>query len=368
LDAFWSRESDTVSANLREIKSILECGELLEIGMLGELGPFPFEDCFGMKPAVAFLMKSRRGGHHDKDQIKYSSTRKVRSAFSNFYHASKGQMGAMSFTSGRKQQFTSSSVTNGLWYSRFQEGAHCQMGDTVKQDMAISINVMLKLQEIFEADYHASGGAERRRIVEAATFTEISYCILLRGFEVPKIDLGGLRENRVQPGGSEAPHIGVPLAGRFKMQKGEQRHVIPMAAEMESGLMPMIWVNHLIEERELQGRTRGWAFIDQNGNQAPMGYFTDAIMDQLQQIQDLHPELIAAGINIMEEFGLARSFRRGSNTQAQIRKVAPDIINWINRWRTEEAAKGKATSSSMRVLYAETKLMLETYLAYSRSL
>ena len=85
---------------------------------------------------------------------------KVRSAFSNFYHASKGQMGAMSFTSGRKQQFASSSVTNGLWYSRFQEGAHCQMGDTLKQDMAISIKVMLKLQELFETNYQMSSGLE----------------------------------------------------------------------------------------------------------------------------------------------------------------------------------------------------------------
>jgi hypothetical protein len=44
------------------------------------------------------------------------------------------------------------------------------------------------------------------------------------------------------------------------------------------------------------------------------------------------------------------------------------LPNWINRWRTEERAKGKTTASSMRVLYAETKLMLSAYLQYSSAL
>jgi hypothetical protein len=72
------------------------------------------------------------------------------------------------------------------------------MGDVLKQDMAISIGVMLKLQELFERDYQESSGEERRKIVEGATFALIAYCISLRGFEVPKIDLAALRENRVQ--------------------------------------------------------------------------------------------------------------------------------------------------------------------------
>ena len=58
LDAFWAREPGTVAANLREIKNILNSGELLGIDMLGKLGPFPFQDCLGMRPAMAFLLRS----------------------------------------------------------------------------------------------------------------------------------------------------------------------------------------------------------------------------------------------------------------------------------------------------------------------
>jgi hypothetical protein len=198
LDAFWAREPDSVRANLREVREILSNGELLGIDMLGELGPYPFDDCFGMRPAIAFLLKSRKGGRHDHHQIQYSSARKVRSAFSNNFHASQAQLGALTFSAGKGHHFASCSVTNGMWYSRFQDGVHCHMGDVLKQDMAISIGVMLKLQELFERDYQESSGEERQKIVEGATFALIAYCISLRGFEVPKIDLAALRENRVQ--------------------------------------------------------------------------------------------------------------------------------------------------------------------------
>jgi hypothetical protein len=181
-----------VCANLREIREILANGELLELDVLGELGPFPFDDCFGMQPAIAFLLKSKRGGQHDPQQIKYSSARKIRSAFSNYFHASKMQVGALSFSGGKGHQFALCSVTNRLWYSRFQDGAHCRMGDVLKQDMAISIGVMVKLQELFEQDFQKTSGEEQRLIVEGAAFALTAYCISLRGFEVSKIDLAAL--------------------------------------------------------------------------------------------------------------------------------------------------------------------------------
>jgi hypothetical protein len=172
------------------------------------------------------------------------------------------------------------------------------MGDTLKQDLALSIGVMLRLQEIFEQDYHASSGAGRRFIVEAAAFAETAYCISLRGFEVSKIDLAALRENRVQLEDSKRmcvpAHVGVPLVGRFKAEKGEQCHIIPMAAVTHSGLQPLLWINRLIEEREYQGLYTGWAFVDDEGEQAAMSYFNEPILDRLVKIQELYPELIGA--------------------------------------------------------------------------
>jgi hypothetical protein len=166
----------------------------------------------------------------------------------------------------------------------------------------------------------------------------------------------------------EPAHVGVPLIGRFKAEKGEQRHIISMMAETQSGLKPLLWINCLIEEYEIQGRTKGWAFVDNEGKQAPMNYFSEAILDRLVRIQEAYPGLINPGINVYEEVGLARSLWRGSNSQAQNRGVPVNVIDWINRWRAVERAKGKVSVSSMRVLHAETKLILGTYLAYLSSL
>lgn len=62
-----------------------------------------------------------------------------------------------------------------------------------------------------------------------------------------------------------------------------------------------------------------------------MNYFAEVVLDRLVHVQEMYPELINPGINVYEEFGLARSFRRGSNLQAQNCQVPPDVINWINR-------------------------------------
>ena len=136
-----------------------------------------------------------------------------------------------------------------------------------------------------------------------------------------KIDLAALRENRVQledlQRTGEPAHVGVPLIGRFKAEKRKQCHIIPTAAETQSGLKPLLWMNRLIEECEMQGRTKGWAFVDNKGEQAPMNHFSEAILDRLVRIQEAYPGLINPGISVYEEVGLARSFRRGSNSQAQ---------------------------------------------------
>jgi len=246
------------------------------------------------------------------------------------------------------------------------------MGDVVKQDLAVSIEVMLELQRLFENDYQGSFGQQRLEVVQAATFCELAFCASLRGFEIPKTDLAGLRENRVHstdPGwGDMAAHIGLPLVGRFKSEQGEQCHVLPIVERTASGLEPMVWVDRLVEEMELRGKVSGWAFIDGRGNQARMGQFGELIYDQLIRIQETRPDLISPHLDVMEEYGLARSFRRGSNTQAQNKKVPGPVIDWMNRWRSEENAKGKESRGTMRVLYAEVKLMLGTFLQYSEPL
>ena len=40
------------------------------------------------------------------------------------------------------------------------------------------------------------------------------------------------------------------------------------------------------------------------------------ILDRIVTIQSKHPELIGVRVDVYEEYGLSRSFRRGSNSEA----------------------------------------------------
>lgn len=53
--------------------------------------------------------------------------------------------------------------------------------------------------------------------------------------------------------------------------------------------------------------------------------------DRLEVVQKIHPELISPSIDVLEDYGLSRSFRRGSNSEAINRGV-----DRKDRWRSVE--------------------------------
>ena len=70
-------------------------------------------------------------------------------------------------------------------------------------------------------------------------------------------------------------------------------------------------------------------------------------------------------MDIMEDYHLARSLRRGATTRATNAGVLQPDIDWINRWNTE----GKELiDGPMRVIYSDWKQMLETFHCFSQAL
>ncbi len=77
LDAFWSRETSTVTANLREVKRHVRYASDLGISMsLPRLGPFPLSDDVGMRHAVVQLRRTLDKGKHSKF-IQFGTARKL---------------------------------------------------------------------------------------------------------------------------------------------------------------------------------------------------------------------------------------------------------------------------------------------------
>ena len=73
-------------------------------------------------------------------------------------------------------------------------------------------------------------------------------------------------------------------------------------------------------------------------------------------------------MNVREDYGVSRSYRRGSNTAAQNRGISPADCDRNNRWRKVETAKEKAISQGMRDMYTDIKQARESLLRYSQGL
>ena len=251
-------------------------------------------------------------------------------------------------------------------------GLRNRMGQRTKQDAAVSIEVMQLLMQKFEALCVASApdSDERLRITRGAAFSMYSFCGSLRGYEVPKIVLTYLREFRVrEPVGTIPRHIGLPLAGKFKLRGNmDQCLLLFVAAETASGLKPLLWTDRLVDLMEQRGVVSGWAFADERGRQLPMSAFEDTIFDLLLETQSQRPDLIPEGIEVCEDYGLARSFRRGATTRAENCGVPETLIDYMNRWKESKDGGDPYFQGSMRVHCADQRQMAEKFLKFSRPL
>lgn len=75
-------------------------------------------------------------------------------------------------------------------------------------------------------------------------------------------------------------------------------------------------------------------FQNDDGSRRSMSHFYQDFVEYLSAVQELDNDLIPNGVDVTEEYGLARSFQRGATTRAQNASVSDADINWINRWGT----------------------------------
>ena len=253
-------------------------------------------------------------------------------------------------------------------------GFKARVGERRKQDAAIPIGVMIVKQRLLEDEWNAAiednDRAAQRLAAERAAFYLFLYCGSLRGFEGPKVVLGDLRRQIVAPGSPLArrhpPLVGLPLTGRFKARSQEQQTImIPIAYRTASGLEPGLWAGRLVEVLEHFGITSGWAFQTPDGEQMRMSDFEDDFYERLLRVQQIDPTLFTEGTDIMEDFQLSRSHRRGATTRATAAGVQGTDIDWINRWNI---GADQGASGPMRVLYSDRVQLIDVFLRFSAAL
>jgi hypothetical protein len=102
------------------------------------------------------------------------------------------------------------------------------MGQIVKQDRAVSLDLMHAFLESLEKEWSAADRQGKIDVASIGAYAAFAFCGSFRGPEVFLVDLHGLikyTQENFQVDGKD--FIIVPLLGRFKNELGDQYHLIP---------------------------------------------------------------------------------------------------------------------------------------------
>lgn len=209
---------------------------------------------------------------------------------------------------------------------------------------------------------------DRFNISLEGSFYLISFCCGLRGEEVPLSDLTGIFKHWDESGNHNKPHVIIALLGRFKGETGICYHILPILSTTPSGLEPRKWIGRVLEFYRYKGITHGPMFRNRFNQRIKAGDLEPKFLERLEQVQETRPDLIASHVDIADEYGIYRSFRRGSTSTAVNQGLSKDIIDTNNRWRKFEQAGASRPSQSMKDHYTDVKLILNQLLRFSEAL
>jgi hypothetical protein len=332
----------------------------------------PVEDLTGHRAAIHMLLTLLEPGAYSKNYKQFDTIRKMRSAFSNAWGAS-AKATLFNISTGkedRRKDRLTRCPTDSEWFGRFQLGCKKRMGQDVRPQLGLSIDVMKEYMDRLEAKWLSVTDQDTQDLLCAVgAYSVTSYAASLRGNEGFLLDLFGLRQH-IMKGKLDAqdPHVVAPLLGRLKGEDGERYHMLLLASQTASGLKVRHWLEQLVLIRERQGLFHGPAFCDDSGEVVQKLVYEEVFYDLLQEIQDQRPDLIGPKVDIEGDYGFFRSFRRGATTRAREMGVTETDIDLINRWRKVERAEGMEPNMPVRDHYTEVVQLKSSWLRFSRSI
>ena len=391
LDLIWSREPSTISKNLWNLNNIIVTCEAAGFEpQLPPLGPLPYEDKFGWAVAFTMILHSTRKGRNVQSHTQFATIRKNRSAYSNLYAVSKYGIDETDVIAVGAEPSASITAchTNSIWFVRWCNGCETRMGFIEKKNKAIGIDLFFSMLNIFKREIKHSGAGswERFRLISGMAYSVISFAGSFRGSETLKMDWSRLlkyieKGNLINEGklgtgrklrtADAIPHVVIPLRGRFKGEKGERCHLIPMANVTSTKIPIRAVVEMFVESRKQQTNSGcNWAFINEDGNKMAFREMNDIVLEVLEEVRDKDKDdkLQLREVNIREDFSINRSFRRGSTAHALNQGVPQPVVEAHNRWRKIERSKGRKPKLGMIEEYSEIAQLVPTRVQYTELL
>ena len=346
LDILWSRETNTIRANVGSAKRIGKSEDKFGIDDIPPpMGPHPLEDTFGMKCAVAVLDRSLDPGKYDV-YVQWATFRRTRSTITNISQAGASGLTDTVGAYEKNRMWISSVPTHSFPFSRFMEGAHRRVGEIVKRDEPVTIQVMVAIQDIIEAKWvtemQKGPGKDlgKLRLISMMGLWYIgSFATGIRGEEMLLLEMAGTFASLkylTEPGEGLPPHFEFVLSGRTKNNQvsGEKIGIPCVAATTGSGLLPGRWAFRYCQVCKALGYKGGRLFT-MGRAQGKLFEFEDPFMEILEEVQTQRPDLIPPEVDVREDYGILRSLRRGSCAHATNLQIPQVLINAMNRWRQE---------------------------------
>jgi hypothetical protein len=377
LDAIWSRESATVvAANLREgARALGLCARLGIDHPYPERRPFEVNDSFGMLLACQSLLRSLVDPGKNADTVQYETMRKLRSHYSNFYHTLPGGTGLTTIADGRGTSTFTASPTYSFWFRRYMTGCHRRMGDTWIPDRATTMEEVLHCYMVLEEDWtrYAHDPAKRLETTLAAMLLIGGFSGVLRGEELPKIELGAIRKHW-----SEAvehpstPHVPLVLSGRFKQTNGERLYFLPLACRSQAGIEIRLWTYRLLQTYQALGVVSGPVFrVVQKGGKvkrSSVGDLDVLFHGVLARVQERWPRVLPLAVKIQDEISVRRSLHRGSTMEASNRGIPKEVVEANQRWSKHQRSRGVLPTMGMMERYSDARANVGYLVKYSMGL
>jgi len=280
LNAVWGRETLTVQATLWGAVQMVSIWTLTQTPIaLPSRRPYPVSDSFGMRVAIAMLVKSLEPGRYSKMQQQFETFCKSRASYANMHMSSLDGSEALWMVGGDTAKlYLTQLPTNSLWFERFALGCLHRMGQDVRQDWAITLHAMHGLMDTLEREWTKAGFQEQHQHAAlAGAFAIIVFCGSFQGNEVFLTDLYGLN---IHLGELESrDHVIIPLLGKYKGELHHRYHLTPMLATTDH-----FWLERLVRVQHEVGVRHGSAFSDVSGQISSPCFIESVIAERLQQV------------------------------------------------------------------------------------
>ena len=310
LDSFWSRESSTVRAHLREGPRVKSTGARWGIGpMSPPLGPFPLEDSLGTRAALSLVDRSQdKTGRHET-YLQPDTHRKAQTYITNVSWAGIHGLGNQIGAHDTKKVWMSQGATHTLWFSQVLTGLKRRTGETAKRDRPVTISLLLEVLAYLEDKWmHSTDQEDVLRVSGMGSWYFGGFCTALRGEEMTLIELAGTLASLIHltDPQEETPYFALTIVGRTKMNRDQEAKVRITCAGRTQGsqIEAGKWMRRHVSDLSACGQTLGYLCTKWEGRQSYLADYQEDFFWPLEELQSRGCKGIPSSCNIREEYGI----------------------------------------------------------------